>query len=104
VLRNGDQIFPAMVKASSRRSTTSTFSTYIYWTRGPTITEFGDALAERAAAGVEVSILLDGVGSAAKIDHGSSSAGGRRAPTSSGFVLHDGTRSTRPTIACIAGC
>nr|MDQ3610830.1 phospholipase D-like domain-containing protein [Actinomycetota bacterium] len=33
-------------------------------------TEFGDALIERARAGVEVSILLDAVGSAVKIDQG----------------------------------
>lgn len=69
VLRNGDEIFPAMVKAIQSAQHNIDFSTYIYWTGGPTVTEFGDALAERAAAGVEVSILLDTVGSAAKIDH-----------------------------------
>lgn len=68
ILRNGDQIFPAMVKAITSAQHTIDFSTYIYWTGGPTITGFGDALIERAAAGVRVNILLDAVGSAVKID------------------------------------
>ena len=70
VLRNGDQIFPAMMQAIESAKHNIDFSTYIYWTGGPVITAFGDALIERAAAGVEVSILLDAFGSAAKIDHG----------------------------------
>lgn len=70
VLRNGDQIFPAMMQAIESAKHNIDFSTYIYWTGGPVITAFGDALIERAAAGVEVSILLDAVGSAAKIDPG----------------------------------
>ncbi|MBW3653622.1 MAG: cardiolipin synthase B, partial [Actinobacteria bacterium] len=69
VLRNGDQIFPSMVAAIESAQQSIDFSTYIYWTGGPVITGFGDALVERAAAGVQVSILLDAVGSFAKIDH-----------------------------------
>lgn len=69
VLRNGDQIFPAMVEAIKSAQASIDFSTYIYWTGGPVITGFGDALVERAAAGVQVSILFDAVGSFAKIDH-----------------------------------
>ena len=69
VLKNGVQIFPAMVEAIKSAQHSIDFSTYIYWTGGPVITEFGDALVERAALGVEVSILLDAVGSFAKIDH-----------------------------------
>lgn len=69
VLRNGVEIFPAMVKAIESAQRNIDFSTYIYWTGGPIITGFGDALLERAAAGVKVSILLDAFGSAAKIDH-----------------------------------
>jgi len=68
ILRNGDQIFPAMVHAIKLAQDSIDFSTYIYWTGGPTITAFGDALVERARAGVEVSILLDAAGSAAKMD------------------------------------
>jgi cardiolipin synthase len=70
VLRNGVEIFPAMMQAVESAKQTIDFSTYIYWTGGPVITAFGDALIERAAAGVEVSILLDAFGSAAKIDRG----------------------------------
>ena len=68
LLRNGDQIFPAMMQGIKSAQECIDFSTYIYWTGGPTITAFGDALIERACAGVQVSILLDAVGSAAKID------------------------------------
>ena len=68
ILLNGDQIFPSMVEAISSAQHSVDFSTYIYWTGGPTIGGFGDALVERASAGVQVSILLDAVGSAAKID------------------------------------
>lgn len=69
VLKNGDQIFPSMVQAIESAQESIDFSTYIYWTGGPVITGFGEALVERAAAGVEVSILLDAVGSFVKIDH-----------------------------------
>ncbi len=69
VLRNGDEIFPSMTSAIRSAQRNINFSSYIYWTGGPTITDFGDALAERAAAGVQVHILLDAVGSAVKIDH-----------------------------------
>ncbi len=69
VLKNGVQIFPAMVEAIKSAQHSIDFSTYIYWTGGPVITGFDDALVERAAAGVEVSMLLDAVGSFAKIDH-----------------------------------
>jgi cardiolipin synthase len=68
ILRNGDQIFPAMVEGIESAQHNIDFSTYIYWTGGPTIAAFGDALVQRASAGVEVSILLDAVGSAVKID------------------------------------
>ena len=68
VLRNGDQIFPAMTAAIRSAQHNVNFSSYIYWTGGPTIADFGDALVERAAAGVQVRILLDAVGSAVKID------------------------------------
>jgi len=68
VLRNGDQIFPAMVHSIRSAKDNIDFSTYIYWAGGETIAAFGEALVERACAGVQVSILLDAVGSAAKMD------------------------------------
>ncbi|MBK6867213.1 MAG: cardiolipin synthase B [Burkholderiales bacterium] len=61
-LQNGDEIFPAMLKAIRAAQTTITFETYIYWS-GEIGKELAEALAERAKAGVKVSVLLDWVGS-----------------------------------------
>lgn len=61
-LINGDQIFPAMLKAIREAKETITFETYIYWSESIG-KEFSDALAERARAGVKVHVMLDFVGS-----------------------------------------
>ena len=61
-LHNGDQIFPAMLGAIRAARKTITFETYIYWS-GEIGRELAEALAERARAGVAVSVLLDWVGS-----------------------------------------
>jgi cardiolipin synthase A/B len=61
-LRNGDQIFPAMLAAIKSAQKTITFETYIYWS-GKVGKEFADALSERARAGVKVHLLVDWVGS-----------------------------------------
>src|SRR6266700_2129072 len=66
VLKNGCEIFPAMLEAIRTARETVDFATYGYWT-GSIAPEFADALAERAAAGVVVNVLLDAVG-AAKMD------------------------------------
>ena len=66
VLRNGCEIFPAMLEAIRSARRTIDFATYVYWT-GSIAPEFAEALAERAEAGVEVNVLLDAVG-AAKMD------------------------------------
>ena len=66
VLRNGHEIFPAMLEAIRSAQQTINFATYVYWT-GKHAPEFAEALAERAKAGVEVNVLLDAVG-AAKMD------------------------------------
>ncbi|MDO8449618.1 MAG: phospholipase D-like domain-containing protein [Rhodoferax sp.] len=63
VLRNGDEIFPAMLAAIRNAGTSITFETYIYWS-GDIGREFADALSERARHGVKVHVLLDWVGSA----------------------------------------
>ena len=63
VLRNGDEIFPAMLAAIRAARTSITFETYIYWS-GDIGREFADALAERSRHGVKVHLLLDWVGSA----------------------------------------
>lgn len=61
-LQNGDQIFPAMLEAVRSARKTITFETYIYWS-GKIGTEFSDALAERARAGVKVNVMIDWAGS-----------------------------------------
>jgi cardiolipin synthase len=66
VLRNGREIFPAMLEAIRAAEQTINFATYVYWT-GSIAPEFAQALAERAEAGVQVNVLLDAVG-AAKMD------------------------------------
>lgn len=65
-LYNGDQIFPAMLKAIRDAKKTITFESYIYWS-GKIGDEFAGALAERAKAGVKVHVLIDWLGSQ-KID------------------------------------
>jgi cardiolipin synthase len=65
-LRNGDEIFPAMLDAIAGAQHTITFETYIYWS-GAIGKRFADALAQRARAGVKVHVLLDWLGSQ-KID------------------------------------
>jgi cardiolipin synthase len=61
-LVNGDEIFPAMLAALRGASQSVTLETYIYWS-GKIGAEFADVLADRAAAGVRVHVLLDWVGS-----------------------------------------
>jgi cardiolipin synthase len=62
VLRNGDEIFPAMIAAIRSAQQTITFESYIYWS-GDIGRQFGEALAERARAGVRTHVLLDWIGS-----------------------------------------
>ncbi len=61
-LRNGDEIFAAMLTAIRRAAHTVDMMTFVYW-RGDIAREFAEALAERARAGVRVRLLLDGFGS-----------------------------------------
>lgn len=63
ILRNGCEIFPAMLAAISTATQCIDFSTYIYWT-GDVAPQFADALAAKAAEGVEVNVLLDAQGCA----------------------------------------
>jgi cardiolipin synthase len=65
-LVNGDEIFPAMLKAIRGAQKTITFETYVYWS-GEVGGQFTEALAERSRAGVKVHMLFDAVG-AGKID------------------------------------
>ncbi|HEU4674372.1 MAG TPA: phospholipase D-like domain-containing protein [Motilibacteraceae bacterium] len=61
VLRNGDRIFPAMLEAIRGARRTVDLMTFVYW-RGDIAAEFAAALAERAAAGVRVRLLVDALG------------------------------------------
>jgi cardiolipin synthase A/B len=61
-LLNGDQVFPAMLDAIRSAKRSIDFETYIYWS-GTVGREFGDALAERARAGVPTHLLIDWLGS-----------------------------------------
>src|SRR5512143_428481 len=65
LLENGDAIFPAMLAAISSARKTVNFEAYIFWSDEVGI-RFRDALAERAAHGVAVRVLLDAVGSSGK--------------------------------------
>ncbi len=60
-LHNGGEIFPAMLEAIREAKRTITFETFIYWD-GSISRQFSDALSERAANGVKVHVLIDGVG------------------------------------------
>ncbi len=61
VLRNGDQIFPAMLQEIRRATRTVDLLTFAYW-RGDIAEQVAAALSERAAAGVTVRVLIDAVG------------------------------------------
>ena len=63
VLKNGVEIFPAMLSAIRSAKKTINLEFYIYWD-GTVGRQFAEALAERARAGVEVKVILDAVGSA----------------------------------------
>jgi cardiolipin synthase A/B len=61
-LQNGDEIFPAMLKAIRAAQQTIDFETYIYWS-GHSGEDFAKALIERVQAGVKVHLMLDWLGS-----------------------------------------
>lgn len=62
VLKNGVEIFPAMLDAIRNATKKIEFLTYIYWS-GDIAYEFANTLAEKAEEGVEVHVLLDSMGS-----------------------------------------
>ncbi|MEV4190000.1 phospholipase D-like domain-containing protein [Streptomyces toxytricini] len=61
-LRNGDEIFPAMLDAIRSAEYTVDMMTFVYW-QGDIARQFAHVLAERARAGLRVRLLLDGFGS-----------------------------------------
>ena len=60
VLHNGDEIFAAMLEAVRAATFSIDLVTFIF--KGSIADEFGDALCERARAGVRVRVLLDAIG------------------------------------------
>lgn len=60
-LRNGDEIFPAMLHAIRSAQRTITFENFL-WHDGEIACEIAEALAERARAGVDVYVLQDAFG------------------------------------------
>ena len=62
LLTNGDEYFPAMLKAIGAAQKTVNFAAYIFES-DEIGRQFRDAFCERVKAGVEVRILLDGIGS-----------------------------------------
>lgn len=61
VLRNGDEIFPAMFEAVEAAERTIDFLTFVYW-EGEVGVDLAVRLCERAEAGVRVRVLLDALG------------------------------------------
>jgi cardiolipin synthase A/B len=61
LLNNGDEFFPAMLAAMREARRTINFTAYI-WEPGKVSDEFFEVMTERARAGVEVRVLLDGLG------------------------------------------
>ncbi|MCY0960072.1 phospholipase D-like domain-containing protein [Streptomyces sp. H27-H5] len=61
-LRNGDEIFTAMLDRVDSARHTVDMMTFVYW-KGDIARRFAEALAGRARAGVRVRLLLDGFGS-----------------------------------------
>ncbi|WP_409062381.1 phospholipase D-like domain-containing protein [Streptomyces sp. SYP-A7185] len=61
-LRNGDEIFAAMLDGIRSARHTVDMMTFVYW-KGEIAQRFAEALAERAREGVRVRLMLDGFGS-----------------------------------------
>lgn len=61
VLRNGKEIFPAMLDAIQSAEETIDFLTFVYWS-GSIAVEFAETLARAARRGVQVRVVLDSFG------------------------------------------
>ncbi len=68
LLQNGDEFFPAMLGAIRGAQKSVNFAAYIMKSDA-TGHQFRDALCERARGGVEVRVLLDGIGSGWSLDN-----------------------------------
>jgi len=63
VLRNGDEIFSALLTAIEDATCTIDMLTYVYW-QGDIAVQFAEALSRKADQGLSVRLLLDAVGAA----------------------------------------
>jgi len=63
VLKNGDEIFPAMLEAIKNAKEQIDFLTFVYWT-GEAAQNFAQALAQKADEGLKVRVILDCYGAA----------------------------------------
>ena len=61
VLKNGDEIFPAMLEAISNAEESISFLTFVYW-QGNIADNFAELFAKKAEEGVQVRVLLDSYG------------------------------------------
>ena len=68
LLQNGDEYFPAMLQAISSAQHSVNFAAYILHS-DEIGRQFRDAFCERARAGIQVRLLLDGIGSAWSLDN-----------------------------------
>jgi cardiolipin synthase len=66
VLSNGDEFYPAMLGAIQAAKSTVNLENYIFWS-GEIGGQFRDALVAAARRGIQVRVLLDGVGSGKKL-------------------------------------
>lgn len=57
MLRNGDEIFPAMLKAINEAQNSIDMVTFVYWT-GTIAAKFSEALSKTASRGVKTRLLL----------------------------------------------
>ncbi len=68
ILQNGDAYFPAMLDAIRAAKNTINFESFILYSDEVGL-QFRDALSERARNGVEVRVLLDGIGSGWRLNN-----------------------------------
>lgn len=61
VLRNGDEIFPAMLEAIEGARSSIAFVTFVYW-KGDIAIRFAEALSAAAGRGVRVRVVIDALG------------------------------------------
>ena len=68
LLQNGDEIFPAMLKAIAEAETSINFEAYLFES-GELGNQFMEAFIAKAQSGVKVRVLLDGAGSGTGLDN-----------------------------------